>query len=189
MKIAIAGGIGSGKSLVTRYLRELGAKVVVADEVNAELLQDAEYIALIANNFPSVVHNNAINKKELADIVYHNEEKRRLLMDLAHPRIFRKMFLKYPDSKIVFYEIPLLAGAEDKFDRILYVDAPIDDRLARIVKRDNVSEEYAERIVSLQKGEYEMLDKATYVIFNNSSAEELQRRVKALYCSILEQFS
>lgn len=185
MRIAIAGGIGSGKSLVTKFLRELGAKVVVADEVNSELLKDPEYVALIAHNFPSAVNNNGINRKELASIVYSDEGKRQLLMSLAHPRIFVKMLSAYPESKVVFYEVPLLAKSKALFDQVWFVDADVDSRIARVVARDNVTEAYAKRVIELQKGEDTMRDKATCVISNKAGIEELREQVKALYCSIL----
>ena len=185
MRIAIAGGIGSGKSLVTKFLRELGAKVVVADEVKSELLKDPEYVALIAHNFPSAVNNNVINRKELASIVYSDEGKRQLLMSLAHPRIFVKMLSAYPESKVVFYEVPLLAKSKALFDQVWFVDADVDSRIARVVARDNVTEAYAKRVIELQKGEDTMRDKATCVIANNAGPEELREQVKALYCSIL----
>ena len=189
LRIALAGGIGSGKSFVTHILRDLGAKVVVADEVNAGLLLDPEYIAIISHNFPSVVHNNIIDKKELAAIVYHDEGKRRLLMDLAHPRIYQRMLSAYPRENVVFFEIPLLSESRIKFDQVWYVDADVETRIARIVARDNVSEEYAGNVISLQKGEAVLRDKATCVIQNNGSAAALRKQVKALYCSILRQFS
>ena len=185
MRIAIAGGIGSGKSLVTKFLRELGAKVVVADEVNSELLKDPEYVALIAHNFPSAVNNNVINRKELASIVYSDEGKRQLLMSLAHPRIFVKMLSAYPESKVVFYEVPLLAKSKALFDQVWFVDADVNSRIARVVARDNVTEAYARRVIELQKGEDTMRDKATCVISNKAGPEELREQVKALYCSIL----
>ena len=114
-RVAICGGIGSGKSAVTSILRDLGADVVVADEVNAELMTDPLYVEKINHIFPSVVHNHCINKKELASIVYRDEKKRRALMDLAHPLIYERMFAKYKESKLVFYEIPLFSESAFTF--------------------------------------------------------------------------
>lgn len=189
MKIAIAGGIGSGKSAVTRILRALGAHVVVADEVNAELLSDPNYIDLIKNIFPSVVHNNIINKKELAQIVYSDENQREKLMALSHPRIFKRMFSMYQESKVVFYEIPLLTKTDVTFDAIWYVDASYDTRVRRIALRDNVSEGYAKRIISLQREEDFVKEVASVVIRNEGDEVDLERQVKVLYCSILSKLS
>ena len=189
MKIAIAGGIGSGKSAVTRILRGLGAKVVVADEVNAELMQDPQYVALIANSFPTVVNNNSINKKELAQIVYHDETKRKELMALSHPKIFDRMFSMYKGSDVVFYEIPLLTKTDVAFDAIWYVDAKHETRVSRIVLRDGVSEGYAKNVISLQREEESVKSIATEIISNDGDESILEGQVKALYCSILERIS
>ena len=189
MRIAICGGIGSGKSFVTEILRSLGAKVVVADEVNAELLSDPAYVALIANTFPTVVHNKVINKKELADIIYRDESKRRLLMRLAHPRIYERMFSKYQKESLVFYEIPLLSESDKFFDRIWFVLSDVTTRIHRIVLRDNVSEEYAVRVIKLQQGEDELRDIADELIDNSGDMDATCDKVKALYYSILSQLS
>ena len=189
MKVAISGGIGSGKSAVTRILRELGAKVVVADEVNASLLTEKDYIEKIKNRFPAVVHNNVINKKELAAIIYRDEGERRALMEIAHPIIFRRMLSLYPDEALVFYEIPLLSESPIRFDRIWYVDAPLSDRVKRISIRDEVDREYAERIISLQVGEDRFLSIADAVINNHGDLDALKECVKREYYSILGLFS
>ena len=189
MKIAIAGGIGSGKSLVTKCLRSLGAKVVVADEVNAELLKDPAYVDLIENTFPSAVHNKVIDKKELADLVYHDEEKRRILMDLAHPRIFDRMFSMFPKESIVFYEIPLLSEAHFSFDQVWFVYSDPEVRAARVSLRDGVTMEYAHRIISLQSGEAELRSAADVVIVNDGDTDALCEMVKTQYYFILRYFS
>ena len=189
MRIVIAGGIGSGKSVVTRILRELGAKVVVADEINAELLLDPSYIDLIEHNFPDVVHNKVIDKRALAEVVYHDERQRRVLMDLAHPRIFERMFSMYPEEKVVFYEIPLLSETKAHFDQVWYVYSDPDVRASRIVSRDGVTKEYANRLILLQRGEDLLCEKADIVIENNADADSLCEKVKGLYYSILDQLS
>ena len=189
IRIAIAGGIGSGKSLVTSILRDIGAKVVVADEINAQLLIDPDYIKLIENTFPSVVHNNSIDRKALANIVYHDEEKRAILMGLAHPKIFEKMLSMYPDENILFYEIPLLSHSRIVFDRIWFINSRLEIRIARIMSRDNVDESFAARVISLQREEDDFALTADTVIDNNGDRSSLFECVKREYYSILRQFS
>ena len=188
-RIAICGGIGSGKSAVTAVLRELGAKVVVADEVNAALLTEPSYVASVGNIFPTVVHNNVINKKELARIIYQDEGKRQALMDLAHPLIFERMFFLYPEEAIVFYEIPLFSKCSVKFDATIYLDADEEVRIGRIVARDGIDREQVKRILTLQKSELDCMAGASFVLCNNGELEDLGRSVKDLYYYILEHFS
>ena len=189
MRVAICGGIGSGKSSVTAILRELGAKVVVADEINASLLLDPSYIQRIANIFPTAVDTQGINKKELASIVYADEGKRRALMDIAHPMIFDKMFAAYPDEPIVFYEIPLLSESPAAFDQVWFVDASLTDRTRRVMIRDGRSEDEAKRIISLQRAEESWRDKADVVLSNVGDLNDLRSQVNDQYCSILRHVS
>ena len=189
VRIAICGGIGSGKSAVTSILRDLGAKVVVADEINAALLCDSDYVREISNTFPTVVHNNVINKKELAEIIYRDEGQRRVLMAIAHPRIYERMFACYPDEEIVFYEIPLLSETPYSFDRVWFVNADLESRVRRIVARDAVEEGRARRIIALQEGESSLAADADVVIENMGDMSSLRERVKCEYYSILRQFS
>lgn len=189
VRVAISGGIGSGKSAVTAILRSLGAKVIVADEVNASLVTDPDYVRKIADIFPSVVHNHSIDKKELATIVYGDESQRRLLMSVAHPLIFDRMFAVYPNEPIVFYEVPLLSECRDRFDFVWYVDAEEGERIRRIMSRDGVSEDRAKRIVSLQRAEDSLRDTADVVIPNRHDWDELRKAVTEQYYLILRRFS
>ena len=188
-KIAICGGIGSGKSMVSAVLRESGAFVVSADEVNAELLQEKEYIALIENTFPQVVHNNQINKKELARLIYSDEKSRERLMELSHPLIFDRMLRKAEGEDIVFFEIPLLTKCPIRFDSIWYVSASVEKRIVAIVRRDGVSEEYARKVMSLQSDEDKLVERADVVLVNDYDEGRFVAQVKLQYCSILSQFS
>ena len=189
MRIAICGGIGSGKSAVTKILRDLGATVVVADEVNASLMRDPSYIREIEHIFPSCVHNNQINKKELARLVFSDEEKRAALMRLSHPLIFKRMFEAAGKAKIAFFEIPLFSMCDVSFDRIWYVAAERSDRVRAIVRRDGVTEDVAEHLISLQKGEDELASVADVVIRNDYQPDVLKKQVEAQYYSILSNFS
>ena len=188
-RIAICGGIGSGKSAVTKILRDLGAKVVVADEVNALLMRDIEYIHEVRHIFPGCVHNNQINKKELAQLVFADEGKRSALMTLAHPRIFKKMLTEAEGAEIAFFEIPLFTMCDVAFDRVWYVAAGVEDRVKAIVRRDGVSEDFARHLISLQKGEDALSLKADVVLLNRYDINDLREQVKAQYYSILSDFS
>lgn len=189
IRIAICGGVGSGKSTVSRILRDLGAFVVSADEINAKLLSDLNYIKEIENIFPSVVHNNQINKKELAEIVFQNEESRARLMALSHPIIFDKMLAAARGQRIAFFEIPLFSKCKIGFDSVWFVSADLKDRIDAIMRRDGVTKAFAERVLFLQAEEEKCADRADVILRNEFDFEGLKAQVKVEYCSILKQFS
>ena len=89
MKIAITGKIGSGKSEITKLLKEFGAFVVSADEMNKRLLRDKAYLCLLEKHFPEAFLSGYFDKKALTSIVFSDAKKREILNNLAHPEIFR----------------------------------------------------------------------------------------------------
>ena len=188
-KIAICGGIGSGKSMVSRILRDRGAFVVSADEVNAEMMLDKNYIDVIAHTFPQVVHNNQINKKELARLIYNDEPSRTKLMQISHPIIFDRMIEKAKGKELAFFEIPLMSKCPIEFDEIWYVSASKEARISAVVRRDSVSEEFASRLIDLQSDEDKMVDRADVVLENDYHEETFKSRVVSQYCSILSRLS
>ena len=189
MRIAICGGIGSGKSAVSSILRSLGAKVLIADEINAELLASPDYIDALSHIFPTAVHNHIVDKKELSRIVFSDEKERVKLMELAHGKIYSLMMKKSEGEKVVFFEIPLMSMCPLTFDSIWFVKAKKEDRILKIMARDDCSKDRAERLVELQADEEKMEQKADYVICNNYEYSCLKDQVASKYYFILEHFS
>ena len=182
-KIAITGGIGSGKSLVSEYLQKLGFQVFSCDKIYKKLINDAEYVREISKLFPEVVENNAINLKTLADIVFTNDEKREILNNLAHPLIMNTLFKRINESEaeIVFAEVPLLfeGGFEKNFDYVFVILREQALRVADIQRRDNISKAKAQlRIQSQFDYESEIAQERLnqahiFKIENNGSKEAL----------------
>lgn len=185
MLTAITGTIGSGKSAVTAILKELGCSVISCDEVNAELLGEREYLSVLENNFPGVVKDGILDKKALSKRIFNNEEERKKLNSLSHPRIMERV--KQIASSMngdVFVEVPLLAesGTEIYFDRIWVVRAPENIQITRVAERDGISLDEARIIYEIQCKRADLTVPVT-VIENNSGIDELRRAVKALLCS------
>ena len=189
MRVAICGGIGSGKSAVSSILRSLGAKVLIADEINAELLASPDYISELSHIFPTAVHNHIVDKKELSRIVFSDEKERMKLMELAHGKIYSLMMKKSEGEKLVFFEIPLMSMCPLTFDSIWFVKADREDRILKITERDGCSKDRAERLVALQSDEEKMERKADFVIRNNYDFSCLREQVASRYYFILEHFS
>ncbi|MDR3185513.1 MAG: dephospho-CoA kinase [Christensenellaceae bacterium] len=182
MIVAISGGIGAGKSEVARILERRGYLVIKTDEINRQLMMSQTYINSIKEVFPTAVDHRGINREALRKLVFSDEALRRKLNSISHPAITKKIKDISHTDQIVFVEIPLLieSGMCDYFDRIWYIDAPVINRINRIIKRDNESLEIAKSIISSQAQEEETLKYSNDVILNNDSIESLERIVDGL---------
>ena len=181
MKIAIVGGIGSGKSEVLKTAREMGFACLSADEINAELLLSPSYVQELSKLFPTVVQNGNIDKKALANIVFCDENAREQLNKLAHPLILDK--IKYDTRSPLIVEVPLLfeSGAEDMFDEIIAVVSPIGKRIDRLKSSRGMQEDDILARINSQVDDDEYLKVATHTIENDSSICDLQAKTKELF--------
>lgn len=184
-KVGIIGGIGSGKSAVTGFLRALGANVLVADELNAELLTNPNYIAELRTVFPQAVSGNAVDKSMLASIIFNDELSRQKLMALSHPRILAIMNER-AKSGLNFFEIPLFNETDIKFDRLWYIYAENERRIARVTERSGISRETAERII-VSQGEINETANNLTIIDNNEGLSRLKIKVEELYCALFAE--
>lgn len=187
MKIAIIGGIGSGKSAVVHIISGLGEVVCDCDAIYKEISTTKEYIDIIDKHF-GVVKKGIIDKKALADIVFSDEEKLELLNSLAHPLVFERLDKLSEQCKGNLYiEVSAFdMSMQDRFDKFILVEAPKDTRIERIVARSNHSMDIdtIAKILQCQLSINEMQKIADYVIVNDSSKEVLKERVKAVVDSI-----
>ncbi|MDE5601379.1 MAG: dephospho-CoA kinase, partial [Clostridia bacterium] len=135
MRIAIVGGIGSGKSEVLKVARDMGLACLSADEINSDLLNTPEYIAEIARAFPTAVCGGRIDRAILAKIVFSDDSARIKLNEIAHPRILAR--IREEKSSPLVVEMPLFleCGAQTLFDEVLFVYTPMTLRLERLEKR------------------------------------------------------
>jgi dephospho-CoA kinase len=186
MIIAVCGGIGSGKSAVSKRLNMLGYTVIDADAVNRGLLRDSEYLKKLQNAFPDCFDKDGIlNKDELKKRIFTDARSRERLNALAHPEIGARIGRSVREAGgTVFVEIPLLMenklGDALRFDRIWAVVAPRELRLARICARDGVDRALAEKMLDAQRGEEEAEKRADAVIINNGSLSDLYCQVDML---------
>ncbi len=179
-RIAITGGIGSGKSTLVRYLQKEGESCFSCDAVYRELRQTPTYVEKIRALFPECVTEGKIDARLLASLVFTNEEKRRALNALSHPLIMQKLTEEMDDCKarLVFAEVPLLfeGGFENAFDEIIVVTRAKALRIASLQQRDGSTKEEIARKIAAQfdydgdeaKTRY---DKYAVCIFENDGDE------------------
>lgn len=187
IKVAIAGNIACGKSEVEKILIALGYKVIDTDKVNHSILNsDESAINEIKQVFSSddiLDNDGSISREKLGKVVFASEEKRKLLENILHIRIFNKVndfFEENKNEKIVFVSIPLLfeSKQEKTFDKIIFISADEKIRLERLMKRNNYSEEYAKVRIDSQEKEDEKIKKSDYIIYNNSDFDSLKNHVE-----------
>lgn len=188
MRIAVIGGIGSGKSEVMKIAKERGFFCLSADEINAELLKTPSYIQKIATLFPSVVSNGVVDKVALAKIVFSDRGERKKLNALAHPEIMR-VISECKESPLVV-ELPLfIEGGDEAFDEIVYIRAPLFKRISRLKKGRGMSVKQAVSRIRSQVPSAVLGAKATIVIDNSRSLSALQARANETFNQILSKYN
>ncbi|OGU35898.1 MAG: dephospho-CoA kinase [Ignavibacteria bacterium GWB2_35_6b] len=186
MKIALTGGVGSGKSLVSDIIIELGYDVINADKLAKEiLLTDESVKSKIIKEFGKESYNaEGINTKYIAEKVFVNPNNVKKINSFVHPPTIKKIEALAAEilkaKKMVFVESALVyeANLEDLFDYILLVTADDNLRIKRVIERDKVSEEEVKVRMENQIAEKEKRSLADFVIENNSSIEDLKNKVK-----------
>ncbi len=188
IKIAITGGIGSGKSSVSDYLEKKGYTVLRADLIAKELMaQDVQIKKKLIEEFGEESYSDdKLNTKYLAANVFTNEENVQKINSIVHPPVMKKIdeLTKeiFKNNDIVFIESALVyeANLEDFFDYVMLVLADEKIRIARIISREKVTEEQVRVRMQFQIPDEEKKDDADFVLDNNTTLQELENRVEFL---------
>lgn len=193
MRIALTGGIGSGKSTVAMLLARHGAVVVDADAIAREIVQPGQpALQEIARAFGASVltSDGRLDRPALAALVFSDEEARARLNAITHPRIAARsaeLLSAAPPDAIVVYDMPLLVeqGAEalQGWDAIVVVDASDEARLARLIARGMVPEDARARM-DAQAAREQRLRVADHVVDNAGDLLGLQEQVDSLWCAL-----
>jgi dephospho-CoA kinase len=185
--VALTGGIGAGKSLVAQYFSELGARVVDADQLSRIAIErGSEGFDEVVTRFgESILRNGDIDRKALGEIVFRDKSAKADLEAIIHPRV-RELFFEVVNDldtdEVLIYEIPLLVetGAAANFDQIITVEAELELRKARLLKRGMFSSEIESRL-AVQASPAEREAVANYVIENSGDEDQLLRKVENLW--------
>lgn len=188
LRIALTGGIGSGKSEVARRFAELGAPIIDTDIVARELVEPGtpalqEIVAVFGADI--LDPGGHLDRPALRKRIFADSEKRKQLEAILHPRI-KKSALAQADQMNAPYcllVIPLLleAGRDYPVDRILVVDTPMELQYQRVAVRDGLSDHEIAAILATQVERQQRLAAADDVILNEGSMEALQSQVNDLH--------
>jgi len=195
--IGLSGGIATGKSVVSNYLRELGASIIDFDEVS-KMVVEPELPAWrdIVDYFGKEIlqEDGHINRDRLGAIVFDDAEKRAKLESFIHPRMAGEIPKQQqaaidanPDA-LVIHDVPLLfeLGGDQMMAKTIVVYASEGSQLNRMKARDGFSEEDARGRLKAQLPLSEKMRRADYVIYNDGSLDETKRQVQKLYSMLKE---
>jgi len=195
----LTGGLASGKSTVAARFRALGVPVIDADQLAREVVEvGTPGLAAVVEAFgPEVLQpDGSLDRAKLADIVFHDRDKRRVLNAITHPRIGaatgeRIAALDAAGEQLACYEAALLVenGLADLFRPLVVVSVPASVQAARAMARDGVTEEHARARIASQLPLSAKTAVADYVIDTSGSREETGRRVDEVLEEIRKKFA
>ena len=189
--IAVTGGAGSGKSLVCKRFRDLGAAVIDCDELAREAVAPGSpaYRNIVAHFGTSVVcPDGTLDRRRLRRKIVSDHEARSVLNGIVHPEIIRLMQARMvraeaSGKEMIVVEVPLLfeLGLENRFDAVIVVSVSSEVQLQRLAARDNISPDQARALAATQMPDAQKRRKAMFLIENNGSIEALARTVDELH--------
>ena len=191
LKVALTGGIASGKTLVSDLLEIYGCHIVDLDVIAREVVLPGteglkELIEIFGESI--LLTDGTLNRKHLRDELYKKGRNRAIIEQILHPKILQKMKTsmdEYQEGVIVIV-IPLLEEKNlwEPFDRSIVVDCEIETQLSRLMSRENVDKEKAEVMLMAQASREQRLQLNDYlptdVIENNSQISDLKEKVANL---------
>ena len=186
LRVALTGGIGSGKSLVGEILEELGALVIDSDQLAREVIERGSpgYEEVITAFGDSILSEGQIDRAKLATVVFKEKDLRKKLESIIHPLVreaAEKLAKNLPSGAILVNQIPLLVESDGakRFDYVVTVSADEDIRRERLRLRGLKDYEITERMAA-QVADLDREKIANYILRNDGSIDELTRAVEEL---------
>ncbi|MCL1630599.1 dephospho-CoA kinase [Sporolactobacillus sp. CPB3-1] len=190
MKIGLTGGIASGKSTVSQWLKAHGYKVLDADQISREVVAPGQpALSQIAEQFGRlmILPTGELNRRLLASVVFQDSEKLKKLNALLHPLIRARMLqqldlLVQKGIKTVFLDIPLLfeSGLDRWTDRIIVVAVSEENQLKRLMERNQLTEQQARARIASQMPLSDKVKRADAVIDNNGTVKKTEIQLRRL---------
>lgn len=187
MKIGITGGIGSGKSTVSDYLESKGYEIIDCDKLARTVVEKGSpALEKLVEKLGSGIldEDGSLDRQATADIVFHDEEKRRILNSVTHQAIYDIIDEKVaadPDG-LHFIDAALMfeTGSDKMMDEVWLVTCRDDVRKKRIALRDNMDEDMIDARIASQMPDEEKRSMTDFVLDNSGSVEDLYLEVDKL---------
>ncbi|MEU7833070.1 dephospho-CoA kinase [Nonomuraea sp. NPDC049129] len=193
LKIGLTGGIGSGKSEVSKRLAARGAVVIDADKIAREVVEPgtpglARVVAVFGDE---VLHpDGSLNREKLGAIVFADPDKLATLNGIVHPLVGERVAdlqRQTADDAIMVYDVPLLAENRlaPMYDVVIVVDAADEVRIARLAEHRGMPEHDAKARIAAQATRQDRLAIADIVIDNEGDLDDLEARVAQVWDDLL----
>ncbi|MBS5114193.1 MAG: dephospho-CoA kinase [Erysipelotrichaceae bacterium] len=183
MIIGITGGIATGKSTVSHYLKQLGYQVIDADQISFEALtKDTKCIQNVLTKFECQDQNGNIDRKKLGEIIFNDKIKQQQLEDIVHPYVIKniKKQIKNSMQTIVFLDIPLLYEAKLEYLCDYVVVVYINEQLQkqRLKERNHLTNQEVEARIQSQMPIETKKQLAHYIINNEGDLNNLYDQIE-----------
>ena len=188
LRVALTGGIGSGKSLVAAELAARGAVIIDADVLAREVVEPGTpALAAIIDKFgPQIMRDGRLDRSQLGAIVFADPDARRDLEQIVHPAVRARaaeLELAADPDAVVVHVIPLLVetGQQEDFDVVVTIDVDHETQIQRLIARNGFSRAEAAARVDAQASSEERRTAADVVVDNNGNLDDLREQIAALW--------
>lgn len=191
MILGITGGTGCGKTTLLSAIAEMGGLILDCDAIYHNLLEtDKTLLSAIETRFPGTVENGILQRKKLGAIVFSDEKALLDLNAITHGAIrseVKRQLAGNPPLAAIDAIALFEGGLAELCDITVAVTAPLEDRVARLVARDGITETYARNRIAAQHGEDWFRSHCDWILENNGTKEQFQQKCLAFLrqCSII----
>ena len=188
--VGLTGGIGSGKSTVLNQFKNLGINTYSADKAAKKLINsDKGLIKSIKNLFgDNIYENNILDSVKLSKIVFNDPYKLKLLNSIIHPAVAKdfESFIKTKNGDYIVKEVAIIfeTNTEHNYNKIVLIRAPLEERIKRVILRDNLSREDVIKRVNNQIDDSTIIDNCDYVI-ENINLKDLKEKVLKIHKDLI----
>ncbi|MBC7427548.1 MAG: dephospho-CoA kinase [Bacteriovorax sp.] len=189
--LGLTGGIATGKTTVAQMFRDAGVPVIDADKLVKSIYQKRSSYEFVLMNFPEAITENDIHFKKLREVAFTTAENQLMIETFIYsqmPEAFKEAYLSHPQHDYIVYDVPLLfeKNLNVKIDTSICTYAPRSTQLERLVKRDQITVDLAEKILSRQMDIEEKKKKSDLFIENLSDLASLKNNFDQLLTTLTE---
>ena len=188
--VGLTGGIGSGKSTVLNEFKDLGIKTYSADNAAKTLINsDRALIDSIKKVFGNNIYKkNKLDTQQLSKIVFQDSDKLEVLNSIIHPAVLNDFnsFVRANDEIYIVKEVAIIfeTKSEKSYDKIILVRAPLEERIQRVLLRDDTTRDHVIKRIKNQVDDSSIINKCDYII-DNYNLSDLKDKVAQIHTDLI----